>query len=82
MRYVSATEAKPAPAAALEVAEREPVIIRRRRRDVAVLLSRQEYVRLTALSVEEFRRFCDRIEGKRCQRGEKVQQGKRCQEPF
>ena len=61
MRYVSATEAKQALAAVLDAAQREPVVIRRQQRDVAVVLSMQEYERLTALNVEEFQRFCDRI---------------------
>jgi prevent-host-death family protein len=61
MRYVSATEAKQALAAVLDAAQREPVVIRRQQRDVAVVLSMQEYERLTALNVEEFQRFCDQI---------------------
>lgn len=61
MRYVSATEAKQALAAVLDAAQREPVVIRRQQRDVAVVLSIQEYERLTAVNIEEFQRFCDRI---------------------
>jgi prevent-host-death family protein len=61
MRYVSATEAKQALAAVLDAAQREPVVIRRQQREVAVVLSMQEYKRLTALNVEEFQRFCDPI---------------------
>ena len=61
MRYVSATQAKQALAAVLDTAQREPVVIRRQRRDVAVVLSMQEYERLTALNVAEFQRLCDRI---------------------
>jgi prevent-host-death family protein len=61
MRYVSATEAKQALAAVLDAAQREPVVIRRQKRDVAVVLSLQEYERLTALNIEDFQRFCDRI---------------------
>jgi prevent-host-death family protein len=61
MRHVSATEAKQALAAVLDAAQREPVVIRRQQRDVAVVLSMQEYERLTALNIEEFQRFCDRL---------------------
>jgi prevent-host-death family protein len=61
MRSVSATEAKQRLAALLDVAQREPVMIRRQNRDVAVLLSPQEYDRLRALNTDEFQRFCDRI---------------------
>ena len=61
MRYVSATEAKQRLAALLDAAQREPVMIRRQNRDVAVLLSPQEYDRLGAVNPDEFQRFCDRI---------------------
>jgi prevent-host-death family protein len=61
MRYVSATEAEQALAAVLDAAQREPVVIRRQARDVAVVLSVQEYERLTASNVEQFQQFCDRI---------------------
>jgi prevent-host-death family protein len=69
MRYVSATEAKQALAAVLDAAQREPVVIRRQQRDVAVVLSMQEYERLTALNAEEFQRFCDRIGEQAASRG-------------
>jgi prevent-host-death family protein len=61
MRYVSATEAKQRLAALLDAAQREPVVIRRQKREVAVLLSTQEYDRLRALNAAEFQRFCDRV---------------------
>ncbi|MBI2752554.1 MAG: type II toxin-antitoxin system Phd/YefM family antitoxin [Betaproteobacteria bacterium] len=61
MRYVSATEAKQQLAALLDAAQREPVTIRRQKRDVAVLLSPREYDRLRAVNAAEFQRFCDRV---------------------
>jgi prevent-host-death family protein len=61
MRYVSATAAKQRLAALLDAAQREPVVIRRQKRDVAVVLSREEYDRLRAANVAEFERFCDRV---------------------
>ena len=69
MRYVSATEAKQGFAALLDAAQREPVVIRRQKRDVAVLLSAQEYDRLRALNTAEFQRFCDRIAQRAAARG-------------
>ena len=36
-------------------------MIRRQNRDVAVLLSPQEYERLRALNAAEFQRFCDQV---------------------
>ena len=62
MRSVSSIDAKQRLAALLDAAQREPVMIRRQNRDVAVILSPQEYVRLRALNTEEFERFCDRID--------------------
>jgi prevent-host-death family protein len=61
MRIVSATEAKQGLASVIEAAAREPVVIRRQKRDVAVVLSMQEYERLVRLNVAEFQRFCDRV---------------------
>lgn len=61
MRHVSATETKQRFAAVLDAAQREPVVIRRQKRDVAVLMSTQEYERLRALNIDEFQRLCDRI---------------------
>ena len=39
MRYISATDAKQRLAALLDAAQREPVVVRRQKRDVAVILS-------------------------------------------
>ena len=61
MRYVSASEAKQGLAALLDAAQREPVTIRRRNRDVAVVISPTDYRRLTSIDVEAFQRLCDRI---------------------
>jgi prevent-host-death family protein len=69
MRHVSATDAKQKLAALLDAAQREPVMIRRQKRDVAVLLSPQEYERLRALNAAEFQRFCDRVAGKAAEKG-------------
>jgi prevent-host-death family protein len=69
MRYVSATDAKQRLAALLDAAQREPVMIRRQNRDVAVLLSPQEYDRLRALNTGEFQRFYDRIGERAAARG-------------
>ena len=69
MRYVTATDAKQKLAALLDAAQREPVVIRRQKRDVAVILSAEEYDRLRAFNVGEFDRFCDRVAGKAAARG-------------
>lgn len=69
MRHVSSTAAKQRLAALLDAAQREPVVIRRQKRDVAVLLSTQEFDRLRALNVEEFERFCDQVARRASARG-------------
>lgn len=69
MRYVSATETKQRLAAVLDAAQREPITIRRQKRDVAVVLSAHEYQRLRAANSEEFQRFCDRIGERAAARG-------------
>lgn len=69
MRHVSATEAKQRLAALLDAAQREPVVIRRHDRDVAVLLSAEEYERLRAINVAEFQRFCDHVAARAAARG-------------
>ena len=61
MRTVSASEAKQGLAGVIEAAKREPVIIRRQKHDVAVVMSVQEYERLVHLNVAEFQRFCDQV---------------------
>jgi len=61
MRTVSATEAKQGLAGVIEAARKEPVIIRRQNRDVAVVLSPDDYRRLVRLNIDEFQRFCDQV---------------------
>lgn len=61
MLYVSASQAKQGLAAVLDSCARQPVVIRRHERDVAVVMSMQEYERLTRLNVAEFQRFCDAV---------------------
>jgi prevent-host-death family protein len=58
---MTATQAKQGLAAVIEAAAREPVLIQRQKRDVAVVMSIQEYERLARLNVAEFQRFCDRV---------------------
>lgn len=69
MRSVTASEAKQGLAGVIEAAAREPIVIRRQKRDVAVVLSMQEYDRLTRLNTTEFQRFCDAVGGKAARAG-------------
>jgi prevent-host-death family protein len=61
---VTASEARQSLAEVLEASRREPVVIQRQKRDVAVVMSMDEYERLVHLNVAEFQRFSDRVGGK------------------
>ena len=54
MKTVAATEAQERLGAILDDAQREPVVIRRQGRDVAVVLSMAEYERLRTGNVRAF----------------------------
>jgi prevent-host-death family protein len=61
MKTIAASDARQSFASVIDAAAREPIVIRRQQRDVAVLLSMQEYERLTQLNRAEFQRFCDAV---------------------
>lgn len=61
MRSVSATEAKQNLASVLDAAQREPVVIRRHDRDVAVVMSAEEYERLRRLNIAEYLKLAEQI---------------------
>jgi prevent-host-death family protein len=69
MRSMTATEAKQNLAALLDAAQREPVMVRRHDRDVAVVLSPQQYDRLRGANIAEFQRLCDEIAERAAARG-------------
>ncbi len=69
MLTISATDAKQAFATVLENAAREPVLIQKQKRDVAVVLSIADYERLTRVNVQAFQRFCDQVGTRAEQRG-------------
>jgi prevent-host-death family protein len=54
MKSVAATEAKNRLGAILDDAQREPIVIRRQDRDIAVVLSMAEYERLRSGNVQAF----------------------------
>lgn len=69
MKTVSATEAKQTFAAVIDKAQREPVIIRKQNRDVAVIMSIEDYQRLTQANLQEFQSFREKIGHKAQARG-------------
>ena len=54
MKSVAATEAKNRLGAILDEAQREPIVIRRQDRDIAVVMSMAEYERLRAGNIQAF----------------------------
>jgi prevent-host-death family protein len=54
MKVVAATEAKNRLGAILDEAQREPIVIRRQDRDVAVVLSMAEFQRMRAGNIRAF----------------------------
>jgi len=69
MRSVTASEAKQGLAAVIEMAAKEPVVICRQKREVAVVLSVAEYQRLGRFNTAEFQRFCDGVGQRAAQAG-------------
>lgn len=64
MRTITASEARQGFAEIIETVQREPVVIQRQKRNVAVVMSVDEYERLVHLNVAEFQRFSDRAGAK------------------
>lgn len=69
MRTISATEAKQSLGMIIDRAQREPILIQRQHRDVAVLLSAHDYEKLRGAQVEVFNRLCDQLALKAKKRG-------------
>ena len=69
MRPMSATEAKQRFAAMLDAAQREPIVIRRQNRDVAVIMSAEEYDRIRGVANDELDRLCQRVSKQAAERG-------------
>jgi prevent-host-death family protein len=77
MQIVSATEAKQSFGAVIDKAQREPVMIRKQNRDVAVIMSIENYQRITRINIQEFQHFRNTISQKAQKRGltdEKLQE--------
>jgi prevent-host-death family protein len=61
MRSVSATHAKQNFAAVLDSAQREPVVIRRHNRDVAVVVSPEDFEKIRRANILELQALADRV---------------------
>ncbi len=60
MEYISATDARDNFASIINQAQKEPVIIQRQNRDVAVMISPEEFDKLRRIKIEELDRICER----------------------
>jgi prevent-host-death family protein len=69
MRTISATEAKQNFAALIDSAQREPIIIRRHNRDLAVVVSPRDFERLRRANIEELVRFTAEVGQRAAERG-------------
>jgi prevent-host-death family protein len=69
MKTVTATDAKQRFAAMIDAAQREPVRIRRQKRDVAVIMSAEEYDRIRGVQNEELDRLCEQVSKQAAARG-------------
>ncbi len=69
MKTVTATDAKQRLAALLDAAQREPVLIRRQNRDVAVIMSAEEYERIRKVNIAELKETMDHIGTQAAARG-------------
>ena len=63
MKTVAATEAKNRFGAILDEAQREPIVIRRQTRDIAVVLSMADYERLRSGNVQAFLDLRNEVSG-------------------
>jgi len=69
MQFVSDIEVNQAFAAVIDKVQREPVTIRQQNRDVAVIMSMEEYQRITRINIQEFKQFRENIGRKAQERG-------------
>jgi len=61
MITVASNEAKQSFGKILDRVQREPVLVQKHQRSVAVILSSTEYDRLRGVNVKEFTAFCDTV---------------------
>ncbi|WP_413171067.1 type II toxin-antitoxin system Phd/YefM family antitoxin [Anabaena azotica] len=69
MQFVSDTEAQQALSTIIDKAQREPVTIRQQNRDIAVIMSIEDYQRITRINIQEFQQFRQNIGHKAQERG-------------
>jgi len=74
MQIMSSTDAKQSFGAALDAAQRHPILIQKQNRDVAVLMSVQEYDKLRGMRLKILDNIADQIAAEARRRGYTDQQ--------
>ncbi|AUC62514.1 toxin-antitotixin system Phd family antidote componet (plasmid) [Cyanobacterium sp. HL-69] len=69
MRFISATEAKQTFGNVINQAQREPITIQKKNRDVAVIMSIENYQRITRINLQEFQQFRANIGNRALEKG-------------
>lgn len=69
MQVISATETTQTLAAIIDKAQGEPVVVRQENRDIAVIMSMEDYQRLTQFNIQEFQQFRENMGCKAQERG-------------
>ncbi len=69
MRFISATEAKQTFGNVINQAQREPITIQKKNRDVAVIMSIEDYQRITRINLQEFQQFRTNIGNRALEKG-------------
>jgi len=69
MQYCSASDLKNRSSELIDLAQREPVMIQKKGRDVAVILASVDYARYQEYQKHAFLEFCDDLSDKAAKRG-------------
>ena len=60
MQYISATDARASFSDVIAAAQKQPIVIQRQNKDVAVMISPQEYEKLRHIKLKEIDDLCKR----------------------
>jgi prevent-host-death family protein len=69
MQYVSSTDARNNLSAMIDKVQREPLMIKKKGRDAAVIISPEDYEKLRRKNIEEFQVLCADIAKEARERG-------------
>ena len=69
MQHISSTEARNNLSKVIDLAQREPLVVQKQGRDVAVILSAQDFARITQDNIESFIAFSEMVGHKAMSKG-------------